>query len=475
MLNTSLYLASSTHGIGIPPQQKVFAVKSGEYSGRLLVLFARSASVISYVYADPPFTGWSAPIDCITDAADFPGSAFMDDDGNIYIVYTQDSTNDLTTVKLTYASGVWSIGNTHTICDVADNYYPAVYKDADQTLHVTWSQYSGGEYTVRAKLSVDDGQVWGTGPSDSGTALSGTGSSAYSLLINRAPFLYCIYTTAGTTLAYRRKDIASATWESAVTLYTGSGLADNFHAALSPDHRLGVAFTTQDSLLYKEFDGSLWSGLYTVAEESAIAPAVRFVGSIPYVLFGAELGTKQNRWYVSHLTGGAFTAAVGALPGFAPFAVVQCYDASSGAPTQDVTDAARSPEVADIFHPDSGAVVHAVDDALYLGMDERFCRVSVILSTIGVGGAVSWTFWNGTSWEPFTPSSGTYHFDASPLTVRLWDDLASVPQSWQKHTRSTQFKYWLRAVVTDQYSTPPVGSQITAISPMDDAVTRMTN
>ncbi len=475
MLNTSLHLASSAYGVGIPTQRKVFSVQTGEYSGRILVLFARSSTVISYVYADPPFTDWSSPIDCITDAADFPASGFMDENNNLYLVYTQNSTNDLMVVKLTYTNGSWTAGDTNTVCNAGDNYFPAIYKDADQNLLVSWSQYAGGEYTVRVKMSVNDGELWGSGPSDSGTALSGTGASAYSLLVNRFPFLYCLYTLDGTTLAYRRKDIASATWESAVTVYTGTGLSDDFHAAVSADHRLGVAFVADGNLHYKEFDGSIWSGLFTVSEDSAVAPTVRFVGSIPYVLFGAEFGPNQNKWYAGRLDGTTFTTPTDALSGFTPFDVVQCYDASSGAPTHDVTDSAESTDAADMYHPDSSALLHAEDDALYLGMDERFCRVSVVLSTIGVGGAVAWSFWNGTTWEAFTPSSGAYHFDASPTTVRLWDDLASVPPSWQKHTRSTQFKYWLRAVVTDQYSTPPVGSQITAIPQLSDAVALMTN
>jgi hypothetical protein len=54
--------------------------------------------------------------------------------------------------------------------------------------------------------------------------------------------------------------------------------------------------------------------------------------------------------------------------------------------------------------------------------------------------------------------------------VRLWDDIQSTPVDWQKLMKSTQFKFWVRAMVTGAFTTGPVGSQITAAANLDDAV-----
>lgn len=470
MSNTSIYEATSAYGTALPTQRKLFRVQSGEFAGRLLALFAKTPSTIAYAVADPPYTQWSTPVDIITDAADYPAGGFIDSTDCIFVAYTKQTSHDLAVVKLTYSAGSWSVGTTYTVYNGDDNYFPTIYKDSDQTLYITWSRYAGGQYTINAKLSVDEGQTWGTGLSDPGTALSAAGSSAYAVLIYRSYYVYCIYTLAGTKLAYRRRDINAATWEAEETIYTGSGLYDDFQAAVSADNRLGVAFSTDSDLCYKEHNGTTWSGLYTVASEAGLAPLVRFVGSTPYVFYGRTIGTNQQCWMFSRLEESDFSDPEKLLAGFALFDVMQCYDASSGAPTCDRTEQAADSAAADVYHPDSGKLMDAVGDGIYLGLDERFCRVSVLLSTVGAGGEVVWSYWNGTSWEPFTPASGPYHFDSSPACVRLWDDIQSAPANWQKLMKSTQFKFWVRAMVSQAFTTGPVGTQVTATANLDDAV-----
>jgi len=470
MSNTLIYNASSAYGTGLCPQRKLFRVQNGEHAGRLLALFSKTPSVISYVVADPPYMNWSAPNDIITDAADYPVGGFIDDTDCVFVVYTKQTSGDLAVLKLTYGGGTWSVGTTYVIYNGDDNYFPTIYKDCYQTLYVTWSRYTGSAYTINAKISVNEGQTWGTGPSDPGTTLTAEASSAYSTLVYRPTCVHCIYTLGGTKLALRRRDINAATWESEETIYTGSGLYDDFGAAVAPDNRLAVTFSTATDLYYREHDGVSWSGLYTVDSNPALAPCIRFVGSTPYVMYGRTIGTDQNRWFSAHLEESGFSTPEGILAGYEPFARVYCYDASSGAPSYGRTTQAADTTPADVFHPDSGRLLDAVGDGIFLGMDDRFCRVSVVLSTVGAGGAVAWSYWNGTSWETFTPASGTYHFDSTPAGVRLWDDLKSAPADWQKTTINTHFKYWVRAMVTGAYTTGPIGSQITAASNLDDAV-----
>ncbi|MFC1476003.1 hypothetical protein ACFLQW_03275 [Candidatus Zixiibacteriota bacterium] len=470
MSNTFIYEATSAYGTALPTQRKLFRVNNGEFAGRLFALFSRTPSTVSYAVADPPYTEWSTPIDIVTDAADYPVGGFIDSSDCLFMVYTKQTSHDLAVVKLTYSAGSWSVGTTHTIYNGDDNYFPTIYKDSDQTLYVTWSRYAGGQYTINVKLSVDEGQTWGAGPSDAGTTLSATGSSAYSALTYRSSYVYCIYALGGTKLAYRRKDINAGTWETEETIYTGSGLYDDFQVAVSTDNRLGVAFSTSGNLYYKEHNGTSWSGLYTVDNDPGLSPHVRFVGSTPYVFFGRTLGTNQKHWVYSRLEQGDFSDPEGLLAGFGSFDVMQCYDASSGAPTYDRTAQAADAVVADVYHPDSGKLMDVVGDGIYLGMENRFCRVAVILSTLGAGGSVAWSYWNGTSWVTFTPASGAYHFDSSPACVRLWDDIQSTPAGWQKLMKSTQFKFWVRAMVSAAFTAGPVGSQLTAMTDLADAV-----
>lgn len=470
MSNTLICNATSAYGTGLPTQRKLFRVQNGEHAGRLFALFSRTSSVISYAVADPPYTSWSDPVDIITDAADYPTGGLIDATDCIFVVYTKETSGDLAVVKLTYGGGAWSVGTTYTVYNGDDNYFPTIYKDPDQTLYVTWSRHTGSAYTINVKTSVDEGQTWGTGPSDPGTALTASGASAYSVLLFRSDYVYCIYTLDGTKLAMRRKDIYGATWESEEIIYTGYGLYDDFCAAVAPDNRLAVAFSTTNSLYYKEHDGTSWSGLYTVDSDPGLAPCIRFVGSAPYVIFGREIGTKQNRWLAARREGAEFSAPEGVLAGYEPFDRVYCYDASSGAPSYERTTQAADATAADVLHPDSGRLLDAVGDGIYLGMENRFCSVSVVLSTVGTGGAVAWSYWNGTSWVTIAPASGAYHFDSTPACVRLWDDLKSTPADWQKTTINTRFKYWVRAMVTGAYTTGPIGSQITATVNLDDAV-----
>jgi hypothetical protein len=470
MINTTLCEATSANATALPTQSTLFRVAGGQFAGRLFALFSRTPTTISYAVADPPYLQWSSPVDIVTDAADFPVGGYIDGNNCIFVVYTKQTSHDLAVVKLTYGAGSWSVGTVYTVYNGDDNYFPTICKDSDQTLYVTWSRLSGGQYTVQAKLSVDEGQTWGTGPSDAGTALSAAGSSGYSVLLCRADYMYCLYTLGGTKLACRRKDINAGTWEPEEVIYTGLGLYDDFQAAVSSDNRLGVVFSTSASLYFKENDGSSWGGLFTVDGDPGLSPQVRYNGATPHVFYGQNSGTNQRLWVYSRREAAGFAASEELLPGFTPFDVLQCYDASSGAPTYDCTGQAADSAAGDVYHPDSGKLLDAAGDAVYFGMNDRFCRVSVVLANSGAGGAVEWSYWNGTAWVPFVPASGAYHFDSTPLCVRLWDDVQSTPADWQKLMKSTQFKFWVRAAVTDAFTSGPVGSQITAAANFDDVV-----
>jgi hypothetical protein len=217
-------------------------------------------------------------------------------------------------------------------------------------------------------------------------------------------------------------------------------------------------------VLYREFDGSNWTGVFTVDTCSPLSVAVRFLGSIPYVFFVRAQGEGQNQLFYSYKDGSSFVSALVFEPGQRTFDRSFCYDHSAASQYVDRTAEAADTTPADVFHPSSGGLVKDLDDVVYLGMAAKFNLAAIILSTAGIGGQVSWQYWNGQAWTDFSPQSGTYHLDSQRKTVVLWTDLSSVPNDWQMCQVNGESRFWVRVLVIVPFSTAPVGTQITALS-----------
>jgi hypothetical protein len=314
------------------------------------------------------------------------------------------------------------------------------------------------------KSSTNGGQTWGTGPSDLGTALSfGSIAEAFSQIIFSSPKVFCFYTEEGTTLYYRTLHLSGAEWSSPQTVYTGSTINENFHSDVSSDNRMGIVFPGSNSLLYKEFDGTNWSGVLEVASFSPITPTIKFYKTIPFVFFGKNIGTKQNLQYYSYKKEDSFITPEIFNPACKTFDKVFCYDDSASTKYSDKTAPAESSTPADVFHPTSNGLIKDIEDGLYLGMEKKFNLVKIILSTAGISGQVVWQYWNGIFWQSFIPYSGTYHFDSIEKLVLLWQDLFSVPADWQVCPIEGNNLFWVKISVTTPFTTVPVGSQITAV------------
>lgn len=453
--------SSAYYGGGLSIQKKLFIVPSGAYQGRAIVVFPKSPTQIAYVWADPPYTSWSGQTIIITDSADYPHGAFMDAAANVYVAYTVEDSLDLAEKKLSFTGGLWSTGAKNVIYDNDSNYYPSFFKDEYDRLWVSWTRVSGGNSYVNNKRSTNDGVTWGSGPSDEGTTLTSGSSSCYSQLVYRPNHVYCIYTDGGGKLAYRRMSTSGSIFDDEVTLYSGSGLEANFSGASSDDLKLGIAFCDDTDLYYKEFDGAQWSGLVSVDSTPAVAPNLYFRQSVPYIVFGKQIGTNQHVPHYSFREGGSFTSPTPVSQEMSTFDSVLCYSPSAGVNFVDKSSEAADDTSADVYHDASGRLMLSSGDGVYIGQSEKFTALHVTLSTNGSGGAVAWYYWNGSDWKAFTPSSGAYHFDSSPATVRLWDDSPDVPSDWQTCVVNGSARYWVKAIATGDFSTGPIGSQIT--------------
>jgi hypothetical protein len=460
--------STAFYGGGNSPTRKLFTVATGAYAGRQVVVYAASPSTIKFSYADSPYTNWSTPQTIATNAADYPVSAVMDAAGNVHIVFSAQTTLDLLFRKLTFAAGVWTVGSEATIYNAKDNFFPTILKDAFDQLWVCWTCYdsASGNYALRYKQSVTEGTLWGSGPSDAGDALTAGSIGCYSQLVYLQPYVYCIYTDAGTKLVCRRIPESGAYWENEITLYTGSSLTDGVSVAVSEAGALiGVSFCASGKLWYLEYDTDNWSGLHELAASPATSPLLVFNGEAPYVLYGMSVGADQIELLYRRKSGVGFAAAAAVCPELSQFKYVLLYDANGTPDFRDAGTAAGNSAVADVYHPTSTKLIQSVGDAIYLGSDGIFAACEIILSTAGdTSGAVSWAYFDGSNWMTFTPQSGNYNLDQLSKRVRLWNDSASAPSNWQKTGVANLSAYWIRILATAAYTTAPIGTQITPLA-----------
>ncbi|KPL02709.1 MAG: hypothetical protein AMJ90_05010 [candidate division Zixibacteria bacterium SM23_73_2] len=457
--------SSSFYGTGIQPQGKLFKVGSGQYKNRVLALYPKGPENLVFRWADPPYLFWSDPENLISDSADYPCTGFMDEDGNLYVVYTQKDDFSLGFLKLSFNAGTWSPSSVQTICGVETNYYPGILKDSTGRLWVSWSFYdsSAYRYYVQVKNSVDDGVTWGLGQNDPGTSLTNGETSCFSQLVFLSPHIFCFYSDGGTKLAYRKIELSESIWESEEEVYSSSDIDSDFYASVSADKRIGIVFPGAASLLYKEYDGNSWSGLFTADWALPVSPTLKFLEEVPYLFYGRNIGEKQNQMFYTRLEGGSFQDPIPLISGAKPFDRVFCYDESASEEYHERTSEAEDTTSADVFHPESSALVKDIDDCLYLGSDFKFNLINMILSTSGIGGEVSWEYWGGEGWSVFVPYSGSYHLDSGQSILLLWVDLLSCPSDWQRCDVYQKNKFWIRIKVKTTFTTAPVGSQITCV------------
>ncbi len=461
---------SSFYATGVEPQAKTFKVGFGQYQDRVMVIYPQTPSRLVYVWADPPYLAWSDPTEMVTDGADCPPSAHMDSDGNIYLIYTRQSSLNLMELKLTFSQGGWTTGAANTVCNLGENYFPSVIKDSTGRLWISWTYYNPDteRYYVNSKTSQDDGATWGTGPSDPGVCLTNGTGSCYCQLLFQAPYVRCFFSDDSTLLAYRSHHIQSSGWDPQQDIYSGSQVDDCFCADLSTDSRVGILFPGTSALLYKEFDGNNWTGVFTVDACAPKSVAIRFLNETPYVFFAKETGNGQNQLFYSYMDNSSFVSPLIFEAGQKTFDELLCYDDSASGPYADRTIQAADLTPADVFHPVSGGLVKDAADALYMGMEARFNLARIILSTPGMGGEVKWQYWNGQTWTDFVPQSGDYHLDSEQKTIVLWPDLNSAPLDWQMCSVNGSSLFWVRVPVVTSFAAAPVGSQITAISQAED-------
>lgn len=99
-------------------------------------------------------------------------------------------------------------------------------------------------------------------------------------------------------------------------------------------------------------------------------------------------------------------------------------------------------------------ITEEINDAFYIGNNDKFSGVSITMGTPGVGTGVTWEYWDGSAWSTLTTTDGTSGFTS---TGEITFD---PPDDWVTNTIVTSVFFWIRArVTTASYTTTPLLTQ----------------
>ena len=453
---------TTQNALGLPSGRLLLKVSSGAYAGRTAALIQTAAGEIKLYYADSPYSSWSAPITIATDAVDDAFSAAIDSSGNIHIVYTEITTEYLVTKKLTFSSGTWAVGSKVTIFNGNPSYYPTVDIETGGRIWVCYTRKNGALHYIYAKSSDDGGATWGAGAGDAGDSISTGHTSTWAKFVIGPNDLFVVYSGNATDLFFSQRPISGGSWTTPYILASTGNFDDQLDISVSSEGLLGVVYDN-DQLLYREYDGSNWGSSVTLDGFGGLFPQIIFFDNVPVITYLQEFASGQFIAKQTNRQSGSFSTPTALDSRANTIDKVILYDAVSTT-FSDLTTAAASGTSADVFHPSTSALAKTIGDEVYLGMDSKFRFLRFILSTAGVGGTVSYSYWDGTVWKAFTPVSGNFNLNATDEELILWTDFESMPSDWQLNSVNGSVLFWVRLKVDTAFTTAPVGSQITAIS-----------
>jgi hypothetical protein len=356
------------------------------------------------------------------------------------------------------------------VYDAALGYNPNLVAAADGTLWLAWQLQIVPTSWIYVKSSVDGGATWGTGPTDIGTQVSNAAMFVWPRLLLEADNLHLFLAYGTSHLAQRTRALSGGAWSAETTIYSSSGVGSDFDVALTDTG--GLAVVVSDPLpRYREFDGFTWGPVVTVDPRPSLAPQLFFRDASPIIMFLTGIGPSQFAILHTARVGGAFLESSFVDRRSRPYDRVLLYHAGSGS-YHDVTSAAADSMTGDLIHPQSGATLAGIGDRVYVGLEDPFRFLTILLSTSGSGGTVSYSYWDGSGWKQFTPLSGASNLSALTNQMSLWSDYDNIPKDWQKSTVNTHRLFWLRIESTSAFGTAPVGYQITAVSELQRIIAR---
>lgn len=460
-MQTNIIQSTIPSSLEVPSCKKMLKIESGKYSGRLIAVFKTSNNEVKYTFADSPYQSWSDAQTIVNDASNSPIDIVIDSNNNIVMVYCEQTTNYIVSVKLLFGDGDWEVQSKVYIFSNGSCYTPGITIDSADNYYVVWSQLNIATFDVYLKSSSDSALSWGSGPTDNGYQLNSDLTSCFPKIVASDNYLYVIFTKDFSSVSFYQRNLNGSSWSDEYTVTSGSNIDEHFDVAVLPDGFLGVAFDA-DGLYYREYNGVNWGTALLLETNPIKYPQVVIVDNFPVILYLIETDSDQFAMKYIHRQTGSFSTPIDLENRIGYFDSFYLFDKTSDS-YADLTAAAQSNSTADLYHPSSLLLLSTVEDKIYLGSENRFKLARILLSTPGANGVVGYSYFDGSNWRSFTPFSGNYNFDQSDKILTLWEDFDSSPENWQKSYVNNDFKYWIKIEVTTPFTTSPVGSQVTSL------------
>lgn len=451
---------SASDPLGTPGGRNLFEVSGGTFAGRLAAVLQTSATELKLFQTDNPYLDWSTVQTIDSACDDEPFDACIDAENNLHVVFCEQTTGYLKYRKISYSAGNWTVESAQTIYNGSASYVPSISIEPDGKLWVAFTIYNSPNRDLYVKASTDSGSTWGSGPADLGELIQSGYMYAYPRLLTGGSETHLFYNGNYSYIAYKTIPFSQTTWSSATLVASGGSINVHYDVAFGPNGVIGVAWADL-ALKYREFDGASWGAVEDIDPDLIIAPQVIFRSGYPTIIYLAPWSAGNYLTRFSHRQSGAFTTPAEVGLGAGLFQTVLLYD-SGTAQYEDLTLAAAESTAADVYHSQTGTLLKDLDEAVYLGHDRPFRALQAILSTSGSGGVVEYSYWNGSSWQSFTPSSGNSNLDIGTSRILLWEDFSEVPADWQMTIVNGEKRFWVRLKVTGAFTTGPVGSNLVA-------------
>jgi hypothetical protein len=452
---------TASSGFGIPPGRKLLKVNSGKYGGRLMAVIKTTNNEIKYSYADHPYNLWSSLISIASDVHNAPIDAVMDESGNVYVVYIEQTTEYLVSKKISFNDGAWTVGSKVYVLNTSTCYVPNITID-NNNLWISFGYLNTGLMDIQVKSSTDNGVTWGSGPTDVGDNIAPGLISGIPKISTSANTIFVVYVSDWTDIKLRTRALSGGSWSSEFTIVSSLNIDEHFDITVLPEGSLSLVYD-DDQLNYREYDGVNWGPVTVIDTNSGSFPQLKVINNVPVIIYLSEFGSGQYSVKYSSRIDGSFSTPIEIDNRSVNFDSVILYDLTSNQ-YADLTSASSDDTSADVFHPQSSVLCSNVGDTIYLGMDQQFRFVNVILSTVGIGGTVGYSYWDGINWNSFNPAGGNYNLTQSNKGLILWDDFDSIPVNWQKNKVYELTRFWVKIEVQSGFSTSPVGTQLSSIS-----------
>ncbi len=469
-MQTKLSETTAVGGFGVPTGKKLLKVMSGKYIGRMISVFKTSDNEIKYCFSNSPYDSWSSLISIVTDSANDAIDVVMNDTGDVYVVYCEISTNYLVSVKLTITDTNWTIGSKVYIYNAGLTNTPSITIDSSGLLYVSFSLFNVSVFDLYVKTSTDDALTWGSSPSDTGEIIAAGLAMTIPKIMTSDNELFVVYVTDWNAVKERSRLLSGSSWTTEYVIASSSNIDEHFDAIVLPGGFIGVVYD-DSQLNYREFYGSNWSPITVLDSSESFFPQLTLINNVPVILYLSEFNSGQFYLMQTNRLTGSFSTPSVLEERASTFDSVILYENSSSS-YEDKTTEASNAITGDMFHSLSSYLCAAIGDKIYCGSDLKFRFIRMLLSSAGLGGLVTYAYYDGANWKSFTPSGGNYHLDSLDKEVLLFDDFDTVPQDWQRNNVNGVNRFWIKIEVSSGFTTAPVGSQFTSISNLNSISVR---